>query len=668
MSARHSSFRTRLGLLTFECRLNPVNGVGPDGVEGPDTDGDGLLNVWETTGIDFNDDGIIDFRPSTLGANPNKKDLFYEVDSMVGLAPEQAAYDIIISRFKNAPVTNPDGSTGINLVFIVDDSNIPTQKTDGSGESVTGMGSAFDVIKNQFYGSAADRAAPNAKNLLAARELAVRYYLMASDTGNNGGFAGINSIYGQTNVGAIAPVLRVPKIYADITMHEIGHNLGLLHGGNTDTNNQPNYFSIMNYLYAYETNQTNTGKIPNHPDYSRQGDPVFNDWGNINMRPNRFLTGNDDIANPNPNPTPNPTPNPNPQQPRRTPEEPLPDSITLGRYATGQDTAAGATLFEGNGKSVFTVNPYPAGTRGARVAVGDVNGDGVVDLVTVPGPGSAVVFKVFSGVDGKQLSETQVFEPSFTGGGFVTVVDFDGDGFAEVVVTPDVGGGPVVAIYSGAKIAAGKSGEAAQVTRFLGIEDANFRGGARPNYADMDGDGDPELLIAAGFGGGPRLAVFIGTTVLAPVEAGKLPPKLISDFFAFENTVRNGVFISAGDLDLDGFDDLILGAGPGGGPRVRISSGRVLLGAAGFKALDDVPAAALANFFAGDPNSRGGVRVAGAALVTDNPAIDLLTGAGEGAPGVVTAYAGRDINANPGSPTKLREFTPYEGSQGVFVG
>jgi hypothetical protein len=36
---------------------------------------------------------------------------------------------------------------------------------------------------------------------------------------------------------------------ASTIMHELGHNLGLRHGGSVDTNYKPNYWSVMNYLY-----------------------------------------------------------------------------------------------------------------------------------------------------------------------------------------------------------------------------------------------------------------------------------------------------------------------------------------------------------------------------------------------------------------------------------
>ena len=56
---------------------------------------------------------------------------------------------------------------------------------------------------------------------------------------------------------------------------------------------------------------------------------------------------------------------------------------------------------------------------------------------------------------------------------------------------------------------------------------------------------------------------------------------MFGDFFAFEQTLRNGVFVAAGDLDGDGFAEVIAGGGPGGGPRVLALSGTDLLGGAG---------------------------------------------------------------------------------------
>src|SRR5260370_32171336 len=85
------------------------------------------------------------------------------------------------------------------------------------------------------------------------------------------------------------------------------------------------------------------------------------------------------------------------------------------------------------------------------------------------------------------------------------------------------------------------------------------------------------MAVAAGFLGGPRTALFNGTTLFS----GN-PTRLVNDFFAFPGTdavtLRNGVFVAIGDVNGDGFADLIFGGGPGGAPRVFILSGATVSG------------------------------------------------------------------------------------------
>jgi uncharacterized delta-60 repeat protein/uncharacterized repeat protein (TIGR01451 family) len=297
----------------------------------------------------------------------------------------------------------------------------------------------------------------------------------------------------------------------------------------------------------------------------------------------------------------------------------------------------------------------------ARTAVADVTGDGVADFIVGAGPGSVPRVTILDGTDKATLATFDAFEPTFTGGVYVAAADLDGDGKAEVVVTPDRGGGPIVAVYSGAKLAAGLTGDAAQVARFFGIDDPNFRGGARPSLGDVNGDGTPDLVISAGFLGGPRIAVFDGRSL------GGTPVKLVPDFFAFEPTLRNGAFVAAGDVDGDGAADVAFGGGPGGAPRVRVFSGRALLAAGGFASLDDVPAAQLANFFAGDVGLRGGVRVALKDADGDGRA-ELVTGSGEGEPSRVRVFKSTTVLA--GSSTPDQELDPFGATLagGVFVG
>ena len=301
------------------------------------------------------------------------------------------------------------------------------------------------------------------------------------------------------------------------------------------------------------------------------------------------------------------------------------------------------------GKEISSSNPFGNSfTGGIRVAAGDVNNDGTDDVIAGAGPGISTQVRVIDGKTGNTIYTINPFESSFTGGVFVAVGDIDKDGFDDIVITPDQGGGPRI------KIISGKTGLDMRAD-FFGIEDPNFRGGARASLADVNGDGTLDLLVAAGFGGGPRLAVFSGKSVLS--DSG-VPVKLFGDFFVFEQTLRNGVFISGGDIDGDGFADVIAGGGPGGGPRVFALSGQDLIGNKQTQ---------VANFFAGDPNNRGGIRITVKNVDGDSRA-DLITGAGDNAGSQVNVYLGSTITRDntPPSSQALQGIAGF--NNGVFVG
>jgi uncharacterized delta-60 repeat protein len=307
-----------------------------------------------------------------------------------------------------------------------------------------------------------------------------------------------------------------------------------------------------------------------------------------------------------------------------------------------------------------TLSAFGAGTNNVRTAVADVNGDGVADTILVTGPGVPIRFAVVSGTDNTTLlvPPTAPFAGSedFTGGGFVSAADFNNDGRAEMVFTPDLGGGPRVTIFS-----LPVSGTPTVLANFFGITgDPNFRGGARTGAGDVNGDGFADLGVSAGFQGGPRIALFDGTTLATT------PTKLLNDFFAFEDTLRNGAYLSIGDLNGDGFGDLAFGAGPGGAPRLLVISGQQTL-VAGPEAAILTP---LANFFvAGNADDRGGVRVAFNDADGDNLA-DLAVGSGEGSPANVRAYLGKDFTTTA-EPAAFQDITVFGGGvldDGVFVG
>jgi hypothetical protein len=310
----------------------------------------------------------------------------------------------------------------------------------------------------------------------------------------------------------------------------------------------------------------------------------------------------------------------------------------------GAGRAGDARFYNPDGTERFTATGLFGGTGGVRVTSADFNNDGVADLVAGTGPGTITRVVVLDGKSRAELFSVQPFEDRFTGGVYVAAGDVTGDGVPELVITPDEGGGPRSRVFNGKGFG--------QIDDFFGIEDPDFRGGARAAVADLTGDGVGDLVVAAGFGGGPRVAVWDGTGL------GGSRRKPYPDHFVFEQALRNGAFVAAGDVNADGVADLISGGGPGGGPRVQIVNGKSLL----VGRTDDV----IANFFAGDEGNRGGVRVVARDLDRDGNA-DLVVGSGTGAGSRVTGYRGSALAANRAEP--VFGFDAFPGfSGGVFVG
>ena len=322
------------------------------------------------------------------------------------------------------------------------------------------------------------------------------------------------------------------------------------------------------------------------------------------------------------------------------------NGVATSPVAVGDAAGSVAQLASpASGSTALTSDVFgPGFAGGVRVASADVTGDRVQDLVAGAGPGGGPRVRVFDGATGQAVRDFFAFEATFTGGVFVAAGDLDGDGMADVVVSPDVGGGPRVIVFSGR--------DGSVLADFFGIDDPNFRGGARVAVGDVNGDGVTDIVVAAGTGGGPRVAVWDGRS-FAP---GGTPTRLFNDFFAFEPSLRDGAYVTAADFDGDGLAEVVAGGGPGGAPRVVVFAGDLLPA--------DPNAAVVASFFAGDPAARDGVPVA-ARDVDGDGQVELLAAAGPGNPPTVTAF--RLANGG-GTPVTSFDVLDPSATGGVFVG
>ena len=159
------------------------------------------------------------------------------------------------------------------------------------------------------------------------------------------------------------------------------------------------------------------------------------------------------------------------------------------------------------------------------------------------------------------------------------------------------GGGPAVNVYSGI--------DNSVLASFFAFEE-DFTGGVQTAVADVNNDGISDVIVGAGAGGGPRVIVYDGATNFTTQ---------LFDFFAFSTEFSGGVDVAGGDFNADGFADIVVGAGPGGGPQVSIFDGRT--------------GNVLTQFFAYDQSFSGGVTVA-VGDVDGSSFNSVITGAGAG--------------------------------------
>lgn len=167
------------------------------------------------------------------------------------------------------------------------------------------------------------------------------------------------------------------------------------------------------------------------------------------------------------------------------------------------------------------------------------------------------------------------FDENFRGGVDVALGDVNGDGNDDIIVGAGPGGGPHVRIFD-------HNGK--EIFNFFPFH-PSFRGGVSVSAGDIDGDGKAEVIVAQKSNGQAWVKAY-------KVEKGA---PIVTIFNAFGN-VESGADVTTGDIDRDGKDEIIVGAGRGGGPYIRV--------------YDENGQVKPIQFYAFHPDYRGGISVA----------------------------------------------------------
>ncbi len=242
-----------------------------------------------------------------------------------------------------------------------------------------------------------------------------------------------------------------------------------------------------------------------------------------------------------------------------------------------------------------------------NIASGDLNGNGEEEIVLAASFGDKPEIRIFNQA-GNILGRFFAYHPDFLGGISLAVYDLNGDGLAEIITGAGPGGGPHVRVFD-------HKGQL-KSQFFAGSQD--FRGGVKIASGSVDGKAGGQIVTTLGKGSEPVLKIFNyrgeivgaflvfekefrgGLTVsvanldgradrkdeiiIAPLSEKEARIKIYSDkgvlkksFLAFHKNFKGGVNLATGDLNSNGVADIAVGALAGGAPQIRVFSGSGIL-------------------------------------------------------------------------------------------
>jgi hypothetical protein len=239
-------------------------------------------------------------------------------------------------------------------------------------------------------------------------------------------------------------------------------------------------------------------------------------------------------------------------------------------------------LDEESGAVLWQFVPYGNTFQGGvRVATGDLTGDGVDEIVTAPGWSITAQINVYTQTGGL-LTSFQPYGSTFNGGVQVAVADVDGDGLSDVITVPSTGPAEVK-VFRNVLVGGRPTFNAAHPIRDFLAFPASFIGGAVVAAADMGStlllngpftntrDLRAEIVVGSGAGMKTTVKVFDvrNMTVLTP-NAMATAARSFTPFSTVTGSYQGGVSLSVARTNADLIPDIVVGAGVNGNSLVDV--------------------------------------------------------------------------------------------------
>jgi hypothetical protein len=194
-------------------------------------------------------------------------------------------------------------------------------------------------------------------------------------------------------------------------------------------------------------------------------------------------------------------------------------------------------VFNSAGANIFNIFAYDKNARGGvDVAAGDVDGDGIDEIITGPGKGGGPHVRVFK-PDGTRVASFFAYNTSNRDGINVSAGDVDGDGIDEIITGPQKGSGSHIKAFDV---------DGNVKSNFFAYDDTGFRDGVDVAVGDVNNDGMGDIITGPNAGGGPHIRVF------------KSNGDRINSFFGYDKDFRGGIRVSSGNVDNSRAGDEIL--------------------------------------------------------------------------------------------------------------